>query len=71
MAHFQMHVDMSAPLRRVSVTFPVPLEVQELMCEPQSEVHFDFCDPVDALMRLLLLSPLAADPRNLALVPEE
>ena len=71
MAHFQMHVDMSAPLRRVSVTFPVPLEVQELMCEPQSEVHFDFCDPVDALMRLLLLSPLAADPRNLALVPED
>jgi hypothetical protein len=41
------------------------------MCEPQSEVYFNFCDPVDVLMRLLLLGPLAADPRNLALVPEQ
>ena len=41
------------------------------MCEPQTEVHFEFYDPVDVLMRLLLLSSLAADPRNLVLVPEE
>lgn len=66
-----MHVDMSAPLRRVSVSFPVPHAVQNLMCEPAEVVHFEFCDPVDVLMRLLLLSPLAADPKNLALVPEE
>ena len=29
------------------------------------------CNPVGSLLRLLLLSPLAADPRNLAFAPEE
>ena len=66
-----MHVAMSAPLRRVHDSYPVPPAVQELMCVPVEDVHFEFCDPVDALMRILLLSPLAADPKNLALTPED
>jgi len=41
------------------------------MDRPQKTIDFTFTDPVDALMRLLLMSPLAADARNLAFFPEE
>ena len=41
------------------------------MSHPAESVHFTFCNPVDQLLRILLLSPLAADASNLALVPEE
>ena len=67
----QMHVAMSAPVRRVHVSYAVPSLVQPLMCDPQEKVTFTFTNPVDVLMRLLLLSPLAQDPQNLALVPED
>jgi hypothetical protein len=66
-----MHEEATAPLRRVTSSFPVPLRVQHLMSNPKPVVTFTFANPVDALMRLLLLSPLAADPRNLAFVPED
>ena len=66
-----MHVDVSAPVRRAKVSFPVPPDVQPLMCYPATKVHMTFHNPVDALLRLLLLSPLAADPRNLSFTHEE
>ena len=66
-----MHVDVSAPVHRAKVSFPVPPDVQPLMCYPANKVHMTFHNPVDALLRLLLLSPLAADPRNLSFTHEE
>jgi hypothetical protein len=32
-------------------------------------VTFEFLDPTDVLVRLLVMSPLAADPKNLSLFP--
>ena len=38
---------------------------------PSAWASFTFTDPVEACLRLLLLSPLGADARNLAFFPEE
>ena len=40
------------------------------MTRPADSASFTFTDPVDALLRLLLLSPMGADARNLAFFPE-
>ena len=41
------------------------------MTRPAKTVTFKFIDPTDALVRLLLLSPLAANEDNLSFVPRE
>ena len=41
--------------------YPVPPEIQALMTHPADTASFTFTDPVDALLRLLLLSPMGAD----------
>jgi hypothetical protein len=60
---------MCGPLVRKTCTFPIPLDVQELMNKRADSVTFEFLDPTDVLVRLLVMSPLAADPKNLSLFP--
>ena len=51
--------------------FHCNIKVQELMTRPAKTVTFKFIDPTDALVRLLLLSPLAANEDNLSFVPRD
>ena len=51
--------------------FHCNIKVQELMTRPAKTVTFKFIDPTDALVRLLLLSPLAANEDNLSFVPKD
>jgi hypothetical protein len=67
----QAHEAASAKIRRASTSYPVPKNIQELMDCPMKSIDFTFTDPVGALVRLLLMSPLGADARNLAFFPEE
>ena len=60
---------MSGPLQRKTCVFPIPEEVQAMMTTPAATVKFDFLDPTDVLARLLIMSPLAADPQNLSFFP--
>ena len=57
---------MSAPLTNIVQTTNIPVEIQDLMSEPQSTVTFEFVDPTEALIRLLLFFPLAAQEESLA-----
>ena len=41
------------------------------MARPAKTVTFKFIDPTDALVRLILLSPLAANEDNLSLIPRD
>ena len=41
------------------------------MSRPVPSVTFEFIDPTDALIRLLLLSPLAAKEENLSFFPKD
>ena len=50
--------------------FPIPEDIQQLMSVPATSVKFQFEDPTEALVRLLVFSPLAADAKNLAFFPE-
>ena len=61
------HQLLSAPLKTVTVTTNIPQAIQDLMCNPQDTVDFSFIDPTEALVRLLLLSPLAARRENVVL----
>jgi hypothetical protein len=60
---------MSGPLQRKRCVYPIPRDVQELMSTRADSVNFDFLDPTDALARILIMSPLAADAKNLSLFP--
>ena len=51
--------------------FPHKKKVQNLMSNPKATVEFTFTDPTDALVRLLLLGPLAADEKNLSFLYRE
>jgi hypothetical protein len=66
----QEHRKLTRARKFVRCVFPVPLEIQNLMCAPKATVVFRFTDPTEALARLLVCSPLAADPNNLAFFPE-
>jgi hypothetical protein len=50
---------MTDNVKRVHHYFPVPREVKKYMANPVDEIHFSFIDPTDALVRLLVMSPLA------------
>ena len=60
---------MSGPLKRKTCVYPIPRDVQELMSTRANSVKFDCLDPTDALARILIMSPLAADAKNLSLFP--
>ncbi len=50
---------MTDNVKRVQHSFPVPREVKKYMANPVDEILFTFIDPTDALVRLLVMSPLA------------
>ena len=62
---------MTAPLQRVSCVFDVPEVVRQYMSVPSAVVEFQFFDPTDLLVRLLVLSPIAARDENMAFFPED
>jgi hypothetical protein len=49
--------------------FIVPVDVQALMSEAIACLTSKFLDPVECLMRLLTVGPLAADMTNMAFTP--
>jgi hypothetical protein len=51
--------------------FDVPDDVRPYMSVPCAVVKFNFYDPTDLLVRLLVLSPIAAREENLAFFPED
>ena len=61
------HRELSGPLTIITQTTNIPQGIQDLMCNPQDTVSFSFVDPTEALVRLLLFSPLAANSANVAL----
>ena len=67
----QAHADITAPIRTVKGRIPIPRDIQDLMVVRKPHVEYDFLDPTDVLMRMLLLSPLAADPNNLCFWPRQ
>ena len=67
----QAHAEASGGARKVTSVFRVPPDIQALMTHPADSASFAFTDPVGALLRLLLLSPMGADARNLAFSPED
>ena len=50
---------MSGVVKRERHTFPVPLEVRQYMTGNVEEITWSFINPTDALVRMLVLSPLA------------
>ena len=50
--------------------YAVPIDVQRVMKIKQSKVVFDYYDPVELLVRLLVCSPLSAREENLCFFPE-
>ncbi len=50
---------MSGPVKRVTHNFPIPREVRAYLQGNPMEVTWSFIDPTDALVRLLVASPLA------------
>jgi hypothetical protein len=57
-------------MKRVQCEFEVPDEVKPYMTAPMDVVRFEFFDPTDLLVRLLVLSPIAAQKANLSFFPE-
>ena len=45
---------------------PVPANVQALMSRPTATITFEHVDPTEALVQMLIVGPLAADPGNMA-----
>ncbi len=54
-----MHKSMTDNLKRVTHSVIVPREVKKYMANPVGEILFSFIDPTDALVRLIVMSPLA------------
>ncbi len=50
---------MTDDVKRVKHVYSVPREVQKYMSTPKTEIVFTFIDPTEALVRLLVMSPLA------------
>ena len=64
------HADLTRPTTMKVATYPVPPEIQALMTSPRDVITMQFLDPTEALVRLLVCSPLAADRRNVVFFPE-
>ena len=65
----QCHQGYMAPLKKITVTTRVPLEVRALLSRSLDVVTFTHVDPTEALVRMLVTGPLADDPANLAFFP--
>ena len=65
------HASMTSATKMKVCSFPVPADIMLLMSDPIENIRMEFVDPTEALVRLLVSSPLAADPANLALFPED
>ncbi len=50
---------MNGPIARVTHAYPVPRELKKFMAKPKDDIVFTFINPTDALVRLLVMSPLA------------
>ncbi len=59
MRFLQVHKSMTDNVKRVTHSFIVPRKVKKYMANPVDEILFSFIDPTDALVRLLVMSPLA------------
>ncbi len=55
---------MTDEVKRVKHSYPVPREVKKYMINPVDEIVFSFIDPTEALVRLLVMSPLAGVSSN-------
>ena len=55
----KLHRKMTDEVKRVKHSYPVPREVKKYMINPVDEIVFSFIDPTEALVRLLVMSPLA------------
>ena len=60
---------MVTPLAEITCVIPVPPEVQVLMSIPKATIEFVHVDPTEALVRMLVAGPLAADRGNLQFFP--
>ena len=67
----KQHAVLTAHRKMVVCTYPVPKDIQLLMSRPVTQVVMKYVDPTEALVRLLVCSPLAADRKNLAFFPED
>ena len=50
---------MTDKVERVEHLYTVPREVKKYMTNPVEEIKFSFIDPTEALVRLLVMSPIA------------
>ncbi len=67
----QVHESMFGKLTCKECSYPVPVDVQALLATGIGELRFQFWDPVEVLMRLLLTGPLSADNSNLQFGPRD
>jgi hypothetical protein len=63
------HSRMIAPLKRRSVTVPIPENVQALLFEPMESITWNFWNPCEILIRMVTMGPLSAKPKAFALFP--
>ena len=50
---------MTDSVTRVTHVFPVPRDIRKYMTYPKDEIKFCFINPTEALVRLLVMFPLA------------
>ena len=62
---------MILPIVKKTVVTRVPPEVQALLSVKTTEIRFTHVDPTYALARMLITGPLAGDPSNLKLFPDQ
>jgi hypothetical protein len=65
------HARMTSSFKTRCVTVAIPAEVQMLLYEPLQSITWTFWNPIEVLVRLLTMGPLAAIPSTFALFPVE
>ena len=63
------HGRMVPPLTTKRISVPVPESVRSLLTQKIKELHFNHLDPTEALVRMLVTGPLAANSKNLKIFP--
>ena len=63
------HGRMMPPLTTKRISVPVPESVRSLLTQKITHLHFNHLDPTEALVRMLVTGPLAADKNNLKIFP--
>ena len=67
----EAHARMTSSFQPRSVTVAIPPKVQMLLYEPLPSITWTFWNPIEVLVRLLTMGPLAAIPSAFALSPVE